>query len=155
MRHTAGRYTEIALSDRLQSRALSYIGAHPLSPLNVGLHDALRMFELEGTYAWHASALAIGLHPKVARTGVVAFWIVCLLALAGAFTRAARAAPRWLWWLALLYALSIVFVNVETPRFREPIDPFLLLLAACAVSTAATRVHGRLGLGRTPVRRGW
>ncbi len=155
LRHTAGRYTEIALSDRLQSRALGYIGAHPLSPLNVGLHNALRMFELEGSYAWHASALAIGLHPKVARTGVAAFWIVCLLALAGALTRAARAAPRWLWSLALLYALSIVFVNVETPRFREPIDPFLLLLAACAVSTAATRLLSRLGLSRAPVRRGW
>ena len=45
--------------------------------------------------------------------------------------------------------LSITFVNVETPRFREPIDPFLVLLAACAVSTAAWR----LLLRGAPVRR--
>jgi 4-amino-4-deoxy-L-arabinose transferase-like glycosyltransferase len=159
LRHTAGRYTEIALGDRLQSRAMSYIGAHPLSPLDAGAHNALRMFELEGSYAWQASALAVGLHPDVARTGVTAFWILCVLGLLGAFTARARDGPRWLWSLPLLYALSIVFINVETPRFREPIDPFLLLLAACAMSAALRRVRGRgrgrLGLSRAPVRRGW
>jgi hypothetical protein len=146
LRHTAGRYTEVALGDRLQARAISYIGAHPLSPLDAGLHNALRMFELEGSYAWQASALAVGLHPDVARTGVTAFWILCVLALAGAVTRVARDGPRWLWWLALSYALSIVFVNVETPRFREPIDPFLVLLAACAVTAVLRRVTGTLDL---------
>ena len=30
-------------------------------------------------------------------------------------------------------ALSVVLVNVETPRFRAPVDPFLALLAACAL----------------------
>ena len=29
--------------------------------------------------------------------------------------------------------LTVVLVNAETPRFREPLDPFLILLAAvCA-----------------------
>ena len=39
-----------------------------------------------------------------------------------------------------------MFVNVETPRFREPIDPFLLLLAACAVSTAVGYARSRMRL---------
>jgi hypothetical protein len=52
----------------------------------------------------------------------------------------------------VLYALSIVFVNVETPRFREPIDPFLILLGACAVA-GALRLVG-LRLGGAPVRGG-
>ena len=67
-----------------------------------------------------------------------------LLALIGASPAGSRgAAPRWLWAMPLLYALSIVPVNVETPRFREPIDAFLLLLAACALSTLWERLAGR------------
>ena len=44
---------------------------------------------------------------------------------------------------------AIVPINVETPRFREPLDPFLVLLAGCAVSAALTRLR----LRRAPVRR--
>ena len=149
LRRTAGRYDEVQLGAKLQSRALDYIGAHPLAPLEAAFHNTLRMFELEGSYAWYASAQAIGLRPDVARTGVDALWILGLLAVIGAFTRVARVAPTWLWGLPVLYALSIVFINVETPRFREPIDPFLILLAGCAIATAVQR----LGLSGAPVRR--
>jgi hypothetical protein len=123
-----------------------------VAPFSAAVHNTLRMFELEGDVAWRASAAAIGLRANVAHTGVIAFWILCLLALAGVFTRAARAAPGWIWWLPVLYALSIVFVNVETPRFREPVDPFLILLGACAVVSALQQA--RLRLGGAPVRGG-
>ena len=140
LRRHVGRYTEPALSSKLESQALHYIGAHPLSPLSVAYHNTLRMFEVEGTFAWHASADAIGVPVGAAGVGVAAFWVVCLLALAGLMTQAARAAPRWLWAIPVLYALTIVFINVETPRFREPIDPFLLLLAGCAIEAALQRL---------------
>ena len=39
--------------------------------------------------------------------------------------------------LAPLLALSVVVVNVETPRFRASVDPFLILLAAAGLATAA------------------
>lgn len=148
--HDSGRYTELQLSGLLEAQALDYIKAHPLSPLEAAFDNTLRMFELEGTYAWRASAAAISLRIPVARVGVYSFYVLCLLALAGAFTRRARRAPRWLWAMPLLWWISIVLVNVETPRFREPIDPFLVMLAGCAVSTAL----GRLGLGGAPVRGG-
>ena len=160
----AGRDTEIALGDTLEHRATTYIAHHPSAPLRVGWHNLTRMFELEGAAAWHASARAMGLHVDVARTGVISFWVLCLLALAGLFTRAVRAAPKWIWAIPVLYALSVVFINVETPRFREPIDPFLLLLAACAVSVplrrrarsgqgaGATRWRLRVGRPARPVR---
>lgn len=138
--HNAGRYTEVALSNRLVSQTLSYIGAHPLAPLDVSWHNLQRMLELEGTAAWHDSALAIGLSVSTAQTGVIAFWILSCLALLGAFTRAARRGPRWLWAVPVLMALSVLLLNVETPRFREPVEPFLVLLAACAVATALSRV---------------
>jgi hypothetical protein len=149
----ASRYDEVGLSGVLQSRALDYIGAHPLSPLDVGFHNTLRMFELEGSFAWHASYAAISLPARAARIGVVSFWALLALAIAGLFTSVRREAPGWLWAFPVLYWLSVTFINLETPRFREPIDPFFILLAACAVATAAHGALRRLGLGGAPVRR--
>jgi hypothetical protein len=149
LRRHVGRYTEVQLSNKLEHQALTYISAHPSAPLSVALRNTLRMFELEGTYAWHASAEAEGIPVSNAGVGVVAFWLVCALALIGIATHAARDAPRWIWFVPLLFALSIVFVNVETPRFREPIDPFLLMLAACALGAGLRRLR----LRGAPVRR--
>jgi hypothetical protein len=126
--------SEPALDARLRERALDYITDHPLVPLAVASHNTLRLLELEGSFAWRASAAAIGLSAGTARIGVVAFWLLCALALGGAFTRLARSVPRWVWLVPILFALSAVLVNAETPRFREPVDPFLVLLAACAIS---------------------
>jgi 4-amino-4-deoxy-L-arabinose transferase-like glycosyltransferase len=149
LEHISGQYTEVALSDILVNRTLDYIKAHPLSPLEASFDNTLRMFELEGTYAWHASASAISLRIPAARIGVFSFYALCLVALAGAFTRRARRAPWWLWAMPILWWISIVPINVETPRFREPIDPFFIMLAACALTTAAAWLR----LRRTPVRR--
>jgi hypothetical protein len=82
---------------------------------------------------------------------VVSFWIVCALSILGALTRTARAAPRFIWAVPLLFALSVVLVNVETPRFREPVEPFLILLAASAVTSAVRALAPRLG--GAPIRR--
>jgi 4-amino-4-deoxy-L-arabinose transferase-like glycosyltransferase len=138
--HDAAQFSEPQLSDRLQSQALGYIGNHPLAPLAVAYHNTLRMFELEGSFAWHASATAVSLQHGVAQVGVISFWILCALAVLGAWTKIARRAPGWLWAIPLLLAISVVLVNVETPRFREPIDPFLILLGGCALATALGRV---------------
>ena len=43
------------------TQALDYISAHPSAPLEAGWHNLTRMLELEGSYAWHASAAAVGL----------------------------------------------------------------------------------------------
>jgi 4-amino-4-deoxy-L-arabinose transferase-like glycosyltransferase len=145
----ASHLTESQLGDRLQRQALKYIGEHPLAPLSAALHNTLRLFELEGTYAWHASAAAQSIPTWVAGVGVLGFWILCLLAIAGAFTRLVSTAPKWIWWVPLLLALSVVLVNVETPRFRAPVDPFLILLATASLATAADGVTRRLR--RAPV----
>jgi 4-amino-4-deoxy-L-arabinose transferase-like glycosyltransferase len=151
LRHNAGRLTEPQLGDRLLSQAEDYIGQHPLAPVTVGFRNTLRMLELEGTYAYRASAKALGLHFNTARIGVISFWILGVLALLGALTPFARRAPRWLWAIPILFVLSVVFINVETPRFREPIDPYVVMLAACALAAPATRVASRFS-GRSPVR---
>jgi 4-amino-4-deoxy-L-arabinose transferase-like glycosyltransferase len=139
--------TEPELDSRLRSQALDYITNHPFAPFAVLFHNTLRLFELEGSYAWHASAKAQGLNQGVAGTGVTSLWILSVLALLGALTGKARQVPRWLWAIPVLLGLSVVLVNVETPRFREPVEPFLILLAACAVASGAARLR------RAPVRR--
>jgi 4-amino-4-deoxy-L-arabinose transferase-like glycosyltransferase len=140
----AGRLTEPQLGSQLLSRAADYIGNNPTAPLAAAFHNTLRMLELEGSFAWRSSAAAIGLDGGTARIGVIGFWLVLLLAIAGAFTPLARQAPLWVWGVPLVMALSTVFVNGETPRFREPVDPFLILLAACALTTGANAVGDRI-----------
>jgi 4-amino-4-deoxy-L-arabinose transferase-like glycosyltransferase len=139
----ASHLTETQLGDRLQHQALHYIAQHPSAPIVAGFHNTLRLFELEGTFAWQAAAAGISLPLSTARIGVLSCWLLCLFALAGVFSEPVRAAPKWVWGVPLLLALSAVLVNVETPRFRAPIDPFLILLAAASLAAAATRLRDR------------
>lgn len=138
--------TEPQLSKRLQTQAFDYIDAHPLAPLEVTYHNSLRLLELEGSFAWQASAKAIDLPIDTARIGVISFWLLCAFAIAGLFTRHVRTSDGWLWLIPVLLWLSVALVNAETPRFREPIDPFLILLAACALTPAATPLRARLAV---------
>jgi hypothetical protein len=149
----SGHLTEPELGDKLQHQAFTYIGDHPLAPVDAGYHNTLRLFELEGAVAWKASAKALSEPVTNARIGVFSFWVLCLLALCGAFTTMVRVAPKWLWWIPLLLGLSVVLVNVETPRFRAPVDPFLVLLASAAVATAIGWLARRLLGDRAPVGR--
>jgi hypothetical protein len=36
--------------------------------------------------------------------------------------------------------VSVVFLVVETPRYRTPVDPFVVLLAALALVAGAARL---------------
>jgi len=150
--HRARTMTEPQLGDALRRRALRYIGRHPLSPLRAALDNSRRLADLEGSFAWRASGHSIGLSTRAAAIAVAGFWVLALLALGGAFTRAARAAPRWLWWIPALLWLSAALVNGETPRFREPVDPYLLVLAACAVVAVPARLRPALARPRPAAR---
>lgn len=146
----ANNLTEAQLSDRLQTQAFNYISDHPLAPVAVLYHNTRRMLELEGSWAWKLSASSVDIPIATARIGVLSFWLLCLLALAGAFTGTARRGPWWLWLVPVLLWLSSAAINGETPRFREAVDPFLVLLGACALAALASAASGRLG--RSPVR---
>lgn len=127
-------FTETALSSRLESQALRYIGKHPSAPLAALYHNTRRLLELEGTFTSEASAASIGIPVATAKIAVYSFWALCLLALVGVFTPLARRAPWWMWLVPVLLWLSVALINAETPRFREPIDPFLILLGSCALA---------------------
>ena len=77
----------------------------------------------------------------MAAATIVGFYPLALLALAGAFTRRARMAPRFVWLVPVLL-WGIVFVGGFL-RYRTPVDAFLVLLGAAALAAAADRVRSR------------
>ena len=62
-----------------------------------------------------------------------AFYALALLALAGAITPAARRAPAWFWLAPILLFASGIFAG-SAIRYRAPVEPFLALLAALAIT---------------------
>jgi 4-amino-4-deoxy-L-arabinose transferase-like glycosyltransferase len=128
---------EPELERQLRKASIEFIKAHPGYVLTVGYWTTRRMLDLAGMEWSIHTAATISATRGWAIAGVICFWVFALLALAGAFMRAARAAPWWLWAVPLLMYLSVVFLVVETPRYRTAIDPFIVLLAALTVSRAA------------------
>ncbi len=67
--HASLHLSEPALSSRLVTAALNYIGRHPSAPALAAYHNLRRLLELEGSAAWRISGAAIGLsrgdHPHL------------------------------------------------------------------------------------------
>ncbi len=125
---------EAVLERQLRDASLEFIREHPAYVLKVAFWTTRRMFDLAGMdWSIHtASTISAGRTAGI--TGVICFWIFAVLAAIGAFTQRARAAPLWFWAVPLLMYLSVVFLVVETPRYRTAIDPFIVLLAALALA---------------------
>jgi 4-amino-4-deoxy-L-arabinose transferase-like glycosyltransferase len=146
-----GTTPEPVLERELRRAALHYIADHPLFVAKVGWWNTRRMLELAGRPRSRATAATITINHKWADRGIVCFWIVAGLALAGVATRRVRSAPPFVWAVPVLMFLSVVFLVVETPRYRTPIDPFLVLLAAAALAAGWQRVRAtRFGTERPP-----
>jgi apolipoprotein N-acyltransferase len=117
---------------------MRYMREHPGYVAGVGARNVWRLGGFAGPRWWHFSGQTLSLPLWTADVSGVAFLLFLALAVAGAFTRAARGAPRWLWLMPVLMLASVVFVVGET-RFRAPIDPFVVLLAAVAIAEFARR----------------
>ena len=115
----------------LVRRSLEYMADHPGYVVEVGARNTWRLLGLSGPDWWRFSGRTLSLPNWTADVSGASFLVVLLLAVAGAFTRVARAAPLWVWLIPCLMLLSAVFVVGET-RFRAPADPFVVLLAALA-----------------------
>jgi hypothetical protein len=127
------RRDEPAEQRALLERSLRYMADNPAYVAEVGGLNLWRLSGLEGRDWWHFSGRTLSLPGWTADVGGVAFLAFLALAAVGVFTAAARAAPRWLWLMAVLMLASVIFVVGET-RFRAPVDAFVVLLAALAVA---------------------
>jgi 4-amino-4-deoxy-L-arabinose transferase-like glycosyltransferase len=117
----------------LRAEALEYAADHPLYVPRVVFWATVRMLNLADPELERLSAKEAGVGGGFATANRFAIWLLLPLAAAGAFTAAARAAPRWLWLVPLLLWLSVA-IAIGATRYRTPVDPFLVLLAALAVS---------------------
>jgi 4-amino-4-deoxy-L-arabinose transferase-like glycosyltransferase len=129
---------EPVLEKELRKASIEFIKAHPAYVLTVAYWTTRRMLDLAGMDWSIHTAATISATRGWGIAGVICFWVFALLAIFGATTRRARAAPLWLWAVPLLMYLSVVFLVVETPRYRTAIDPFIVLLAALTLTRTRT-----------------
>lgn len=130
---------EAVLEQELRSASLEYIKDHPGAPLKVAYWTTRRMLDLAGwDWAIHTAG-TVSAGKRAGAAGIICFWVFALLAVGGAFTRRAREAPLWLWAVPVLMYLGVVFLVVETPRYRMAIDPFVIMLAALALSAVTAK----------------
>jgi 4-amino-4-deoxy-L-arabinose transferase-like glycosyltransferase len=123
---------EAQVSSHLTTMALDYIRAHPGSVPATVYWNTLRLLNLTGSGVERAFAGGEGYPVWLAVASVYAFWVLLALALLGAIRGAARRAPLALWACPLVVVLTTVPLLGLT-RYRAPIDPFLLPLAAAAL----------------------
>jgi 4-amino-4-deoxy-L-arabinose transferase-like glycosyltransferase len=144
---------EAVLERKLRAASFHYIREHPTYVAKVGWWNTRRMLDLASLRRSRATAATITIDHFWADRGILCFWVFAALALAGAFTAMARGTPWYVWAMPILSFLSVIFLVVETPRYRTPIDPFLVLLATAALVTAARRVLAPRSSGPSSLRR--
>jgi 4-amino-4-deoxy-L-arabinose transferase-like glycosyltransferase len=116
----------------LREAALDFVTEHPAYPLEVAGWNLRRWLDLAGFRRARFEAQTADIAPGWADASLPFAWVLAGLALLGA--RAIRRAPAF--WLAPGALLLVtLLVNAETPRFRAPLDPFLIVLAAAFVSS--------------------
>src|SRR3954452_4354566 len=88
---------EAVLEKQLRTASEAFIRAHPAYVLTVAYWATRRMLDLAGIHWSVHTASTISVTRGWAIAGVVCFWVFAALAVLGAFTQRARAAPPWLW----------------------------------------------------------
>ena len=131
---------EVEVNKRLTDGGFDYIGDHPESLAAVGFRNTLRVFSLRNAVPLEReSAAVLGEPLDLAQASVYAFWLLALLAIAGAFTPLARPMPRFVWAIVPILVVSVVFLG-GNQRYRAPLEPIFILLAAAAVESAWGRL---------------
>lgn len=126
------RWNELTYGDHLQAAAFDDIKRDPAYVLKVGFWNTVRMFHIS-----ELSLAARNLHdtdiPRgLASIEIGSFPLLGVLALGGLFTRRARRAPKWLWLVPICLATTVFVTGFI--RFRAPIDPFVVMLAALLIA---------------------
>jgi 4-amino-4-deoxy-L-arabinose transferase-like glycosyltransferase len=140
---------EIVMERNLSRAGREFIHRHPGYLATVAYWNTRRLFDVANWRWSRHTASTISVDTGWADAGVISFWIFAALALAGATRRAARNVPWFVWAVPVVMYLSVVFLAAETPRYRAPLDPFIVLLAAVAVNAALTSRWAKTTSGRS------
>jgi hypothetical protein len=116
----------------LREAALDFVEQHPWYPAEVLTFNVQRWLGLASLRREEFEAQTADIGRVWALAALPFAWALAALALTGG--RAVRRRPAF--WLAPGALLAVtLLVNAETPRFRAPLDPFLILLAAYSASS--------------------
>lgn len=136
------RLNEAALDARFRSAAERFIASDPGYLPVVAVHNTLRLFNLGGAaFEREAARGDYGLSAGWATTMTLGLLPFLVLAALGLFTRSMRLAPRWFWAIPGLMLAPVMIL--ATNRTRAPIDPFLLMLGALAITSLTAAVRRR------------
>jgi len=129
---------EVELDRTLRRLARDYAQDHPGYVVELAGLNLLRMFKLAGdesfTFYWNLERDMTPARRALGSLGMALIVALVLTALIlGAGRSRLRRAPLWLWLFpALMLASSVLLLG--NPRYRAPIDPFLVMTAAVAVT---------------------
>jgi hypothetical protein len=134
---------EVELSRQLTTRGVDYAKDHPGALPAVAFNNMLRLLSLKDPVDFErTSAPVVGEPRGLAEAGVYSFWVLALVAIAGAFSPLARRLPGFIWAIVPLMLVSIVFV-AGSSRYRAPLEPVFILFAAAAVEWALGALSSR------------
>jgi hypothetical protein len=127
---------ELERQDELRRRALRHAREHPGYVVSAAVRNALRILALTDR-DWHrGNADALSLPRWTGTLAAAGFWVLLVAAAAGALTAAGRALPKALWLALALLLASAVWFGGEA-RYRAPLVPVLISLAAACACRAA------------------
>lgn len=129
---------EVELSHKLRSGGLRYLKHNPTYFFEVVFWNSFRLFDLSGPSYARLVGQFIGYDSWLTDAALFSYYVVGLLAVAGAFTARARRVPLAVYLCPLLLIASTVVV-LGTSRYRAPIEPFIVLLASLAIAAAWDR----------------
>jgi len=128
---------EPARQRQLTEAAFDYLGDHPFAPIATVATNVGRFFGLGGPDWWRYSARTIDVPETAADLAMLWLAVAAPFMLVGIAAAWRRRGPPWLWLVPLLLLLSATIVVGEL-RFRAPVDPFLVLLAALGADAVLT-----------------
>lgn len=130
---------EEQVNRRLRDEAVDYATAHPGYVAEAFARNSLRLFGIGPGHVameriWYTE---MGIPEDVQPWVRYSVYLMTLLALVGIVLRR-REVPALVWMVPVLMLLSVAFIH-GGPRYRVPIDPFLVLFAAAALSLLVER----------------
>lgn len=134
---------EAAVDAELRDRGLDYAAAHPGYVADVVALNLRRLFDLDpNRFVAMTSYDEMAVRGDQRDTMRLAVAIMVGLAALGAVALLRRGPrpPGWVWAVPALLLLSVVGV-LGAPRYRTPVDPFLLLLTAVAIVRGLERMR--------------
>lgn len=150
LRHVMRRAkTEPATNSRLRKEALHYVIHHPGYLAIVGSWNTARLFAVQSLRHEEQVWTAFGVPKGLADAAFFGWWVLVPLWVGGLFTRRLRKSPFVVWLVPILIGLATIFVY-GLSRYREPLEPFFVILAALAIESLVDR-WGRWRSGK-PVR---